>query len=49
MKIKAIKNLGPLRDIAIVFLKYGFDDLVQRLDLAETGPFKHLSAVDKKN
>jgi len=46
MKIKALKNLGRLRDIAMVLLKYGFEDLVQRLELTDIGPFKHLSAVD---
>ena len=33
MDIKALSNLGRFKDIVFILLKYGFEDLVERLDL----------------
>ena len=33
MELKTLTNLGRLKDIAVVLVKYGFGDLLQRLDL----------------
>ncbi len=33
MEIKAVANLGRFKDIVITLFKYGFDDVVERLDL----------------
>ncbi len=38
MELKTLTNLGRLKDIAVVLVKYGFGDLLQRLDL----PMKNL-------
>ena len=38
MELKTITNLGRLKDMAVILAKYGFGDLLQRLDL----PVKNL-------
>ena len=38
MEFRQIANLGRFKDIVVILVKYGFDDLVQRLDLGAT-PF----------
>lgn len=37
MDIKALSNLGRFKDIVFILLKYGFEDLVERLDLPGRG------------
>jgi ubiquinone biosynthesis protein len=33
VELKTLSNIGRLKDIAVVLVKYGFGDLLQRLDL----------------
>ena len=37
MDLKTIAKLGRFKDIVVTLLKYGFDDLVQRLDVPGMG------------
>ena len=37
MDFRTIAKLGRFKEIVMILLKYGFDDLVQRLDLPAGG------------
>ena len=37
MDLKTIWNLGRFKDIVVTLIKFGFDDLVQRLDVPGMG------------
>jgi ubiquinone biosynthesis protein len=42
MEIRQIANLGRFKDIVMILIKYGFDDLAQRLDLSATPLIKKI-------
>lgn len=42
MEIRQIANLGRFKDIVVILVKYGFDDLAQRLDLSATPIIKKI-------
>jgi len=42
MEFRQIANLGRFKDIVVILAKYGFDDLVQRLDLGTTPVLKRI-------
>src|SRR4030043_429548 len=45
MEIKSIRNLGRFRHIIWVLLKYGFDDVIHRLDLPGSFILKKINRV----
>ncbi|MEW6187140.1 MAG: AarF/UbiB family protein [Thermodesulfobacteriota bacterium] len=45
MELKSIRNLGRFRHIIWVLLKYGFDDVIHRLDLPGSFLLKKISRV----
>jgi ubiquinone biosynthesis protein len=45
MELKSIRNLGRFRHIIWVLLKYGFDDVIHRLDLPGSFILKKISRV----
>jgi ubiquinone biosynthesis protein len=45
MEIKSIRNLGRFRHIIWVLLKYGFDDVIHRLDLPGSFLWKKINRV----
>jgi ubiquinone biosynthesis protein len=45
MEIKSIRNLGRFRHIIWVLLKYGFDDVIHRLDLPGSFIWKKINRV----
>ena len=54
MEIKVIANLNRLKDITKVLLRFGFEDLLERIDLpgvplpqAKTSPTSHLSTEER--
>lgn len=48
MDLKTIAKLGRFKDIVFTLLKYGFDDVVQRLDLPWAGLFRKINRIDQK-
>jgi len=48
MDLKTISNLGRFKDIVVTLIKFGFEDLVQRLDVPGTGLVKKIHKVDRE-
>jgi ubiquinone biosynthesis protein len=48
MDLKTISNLGRFKDIVVTLMKFGFDDLVQRLDVPGAGLVKKIHKVDRE-
>lgn len=48
MEIKAVTRLGRFKDIAITLFRYGFDDVVERLDLPGKVLFEKIRKVDRE-
>jgi ubiquinone biosynthesis protein len=48
MDLKTISNLGRFKDIVFTLMKFGFDDLVQRLDVPGAGLVKKIHKVDRE-
>jgi ubiquinone biosynthesis protein len=46
MDIKTLMSLGRFKDIVVILLKYGFDDLIDRLDIPGAMLAKKVSTVD---
>ena len=46
MEFKSITNLNRFKEVVLILLKYGFDDLVERLDLPGKGVARKISRVD---
>jgi ubiquinone biosynthesis protein len=46
MVIKAITNLNRFKEVVLILMKYGFDDMVHRLDLPGKGIARKISRVD---
>jgi len=47
MDIRRIASLGRFKDIVMILMKYGFDDLVQRLDLSDTPIIRRIHRADQ--
>jgi len=47
MEFRQIASLGRFKDIIVILIKYGFDDLVQRLDLGATPVLKKIHKADQ--
>ena len=45
MEIKSIRNINRLRKIVWVLFKYGFDDIVHRLDLPGSFIFRRITRI----
>jgi ubiquinone biosynthesis protein len=45
MEIKSIRNLGRFKDIIWVLVKYGFDDVIHRLDLPGSFVLKRINRI----
>ncbi len=45
MEIKSIRNIGRFKDIIWVLLKYGFDDVIHRLDLPGSFILKRINRI----
>lgn len=48
MEFKTIANLARFKDIMMTLVKYGFDDLAQRLEVSDLGPFKKVEGSSGK-
>ena len=48
MEIKAVKHLGRFKDIVVTLFRYGFDDVVERLDLPGKVIFEKIRKVDRE-
>ena len=48
MDLKALAGLGRFKDIVMVLMKYGFDDLVDRLDIPGISLVKKIHKVDNE-
>ncbi len=48
MDIRRIASLGRFKDIVMILMKYGFDDLVQRLDLSDTPIIRRIHRADQE-
>jgi ubiquinone biosynthesis protein len=46
MNLKTLAGIGRFKDIVMILMKYGFDDLVDRLDIPDIGLFRKISRVD---
>jgi ubiquinone biosynthesis protein len=46
MEIKSITHLNRFKEVVLILLKYGFEDLVQRLDLPGKGIARRISRVE---
>lgn len=46
MDIKTLMSLGRFKDIAVILIKYGFDDLVDRLDISGIGLIQKIHRAD---
>jgi ubiquinone biosynthesis protein len=46
MDIQAIQSLGRFKDIVTIFIKYGFDDVVERLELPGVNLLKKMNDLD---
>jgi len=48
MDIRRIASLGRFKDIVMILMKYGFDDLVHRLDLSDTPIIRRIHRADQE-
>lgn len=48
MDIKALMSLGRFKDIVTILVKYGFDDIVSRLDIPSVGLMKRGQGADRE-
>ena len=48
MEIKAVMHLGRFKDIVVTLFRYGFDDVIERLDLPGKGIFEKIRKVDRE-
>ncbi len=48
MDIKAVRHLGRFKDIAVTLFRYGFDDVLERLDLPGKVIFEKIRKVDRE-
>jgi ubiquinone biosynthesis protein len=48
MDLRTIARLGRFKDIVLTLIRYGFDDLVQRLDLPGTGVIKRIEKAGRE-
>lgn len=48
MEIKAVMHLGRFKDIVVTLFRYGFDDVVERLDLPGKVIFEKIRKVDRE-
>jgi len=48
MDFRTIARLGRFKDIVFTLVRYGFDDLVQRLDLPGIGVIKRIEKADRE-
>ncbi len=48
MAIKAVKHLGRFKDIIVTLFRYGFDDVVERLDLPGKVLLEKIHPVDRE-
>lgn len=48
MDLRTIARLGRFKDIVFTLIRYGFDDLVQRLDLPGTGVIKRIEKAGRE-
>ena len=48
MEIKAVKHLGRFKDIVVTLFRYGFDDVVERLDLPGKVILEKIRKVDRE-
>ncbi len=48
MDIKAVRHLGRFKDIAVTLFRYGFDDVLERLDLPGKIIFEKIRKVDRE-
>lgn len=46
MNIKTLASIGRFKDIVMILMKYGFNDLVDRLDIPGIGLFRKVRRVD---
>lgn len=46
MELKTLMRLGRFKEIVLTLLKYGFDDLIDRLDLPGTGLLKRITRAN---
>jgi len=46
--IKAVRHLGRFKDIAVTLFRYGFDDVLERLDLPGKVIFEKIRKVDRE-
>ncbi len=46
MSIKTLMSLGRFKNIVMILMKYGFDDLVERLDIPGIGIFRKIKKAD---
>jgi len=46
--LRTIARVGRFKDIVVTLVRYGFDDLVQRLDLPGTGVIKRIEKADRE-
>ena len=46
MNLKTLAGIGRFKDIVMILMKYGFDDLVDRLDIPGIGLFRKIHRVD---
>jgi ubiquinone biosynthesis protein len=46
--IKAVRHLGRFKDIAVTLFRYGFDDVLERLDLPGKIIFEKIRKVDRE-
>jgi len=46
MELKAIMSLGRFKDIITILLKYGFDDIVERLELPGANVVKKVNKLN---
>ncbi len=47
MDLKMLMSLGRFKDIIVILLKYGFDDLVERLNIPGTKVMRKTSPIDQ--
>jgi ubiquinone biosynthesis protein len=48
LDLKTIARVGRFKDIVVTLVRYGFDDLVQRLDLPGTGVIKRIEKAGRE-
>jgi len=47
MELKTLMRLGRFKEIVMIFLKYGFDDLIERLDVPGIALIKKITRADE--